>query len=132
MGSSAHVDSFTNTALETSEAILARAHAIRQLIGRFAEPNEAVRTMAADHHGALQEAVARLGEVLHPLTGDVEPQDPATKVDARSLLGAAQRLDTLLTLALASPNQRDDADEVVDRIRRALAELKGVAAEYKP
>jgi hypothetical protein len=133
MGSSTHVDTFTNAALETSELILARAHAIRQLADRFPEPNDAVRAITADHQHALREALKRLTEVLHPLSGDVDTQNRAAgTADARSLLGAAQRLDTLLTLALASPNQKDDPDAVVDRIRRALAELDSASAGFKP
>lgn len=132
MGSSADVDAFTNSALETSEAILARAHALRQLADRFSEPNDSVRALNADHHRALREGVARLDSILQPLIGSVEAQRPATVADARALLGAAQRLDTLLTLALASPNQREEADEVVARIRRALADLEGAATGFKP
>jgi hypothetical protein len=132
MGSSAHVEAFTNAALEASESILSRTHALRQLADRFPESNEAVHTMAADHHRALRDAIARLQDILHPLTGDIETQRNVGNVDARSLLGAAQRLDTLLTLALASPNQRDDPEEVIARLRRSLAELDAAAAGYKP
>ncbi|HYP07081.1 MAG TPA: zf-HC2 domain-containing protein [Bryobacteraceae bacterium] len=132
MGSAANVDAFTNAALETSEGILARAHALRQLADRFSEPHDTLVNLTADHHRALRDGVARLNGILQPLTGGVEAQRPATTVDARALLGAAQRLDTLLTLALASPNQRDEADEVVARIRRALADLEGASLGFKP
>ena len=133
MGSSANVDAFANAALETSEAILAKAHAIRQLAERFPEPNETVHAMASDHHRALRDEVTHLGEVLHPLTGGVETQPRGmAPADARSLLGAAQRLDTLLSLALASPNQKDDPEDVIARIRRALADLEGASAGFKP
>ena len=74
MGSSANVDAFANAALETSEAILAKAHAIRQLAERFPAPNESVHAMALDHHRALRDEVTHLREVLHPLTGGVETQ----------------------------------------------------------
>jgi hypothetical protein len=47
-------------------------------------------------------------------------------------LGSAQRLDTILTIALASSNAGDDPDQMVGRIRQALAELQRSAAEYKP
>ena len=133
MGSAAHVDTFTNAALETSEALLARAHAIRQLTDRFPEPNDVVHAMLADHRRALRDAVVRLIEVLQPLTGEIVAQPRAAgTADARVLLGAAQRLDTLLTLALASPNQKDDPDEVVARIQRALVEMESASAGFNP
>jgi hypothetical protein len=132
MGSSELVDNFTNSALETSEAIMARAHAIRQLKERFPEPNESVIAMCVDHLRALRTAASRLQEILAPLTGEIEAVPVIENVETRSLLSAAQRLDTLLSLALASANQKDDADEVMARIRRSLAELQGAAAGYRP
>jgi hypothetical protein len=68
---------------------------------------------------------------LQPLTGAVEAGQPRA-VDARALLGSAQRLDTILTIALASSKAGDDPEQVVGRIRQALAELERSAAEYKP
>jgi hypothetical protein len=135
MGSAANVETFTNATLEASESVMARAHALRQLAERFPEREGAVgerlRDVESNHIGALRASVDRLTALLQPLTGPVQP-GPSRAVDARALLGSAQRLDTILTIALASSKAGDDPDQVIGRIRQALAELERSAAEYKP
>ena len=134
-GSAANVETFTNATLEASESVLARAHALRQLSERFPEREgmvgERLRQIEADHIGGLRAAVDRLTALLQPLTGPVEP-GRSRAVDARALLGSAQRLDTILTIALASPKAGDDPEQVLGRMKMALAELQRSAAEYNP
>jgi hypothetical protein len=135
MGSAANVETFTNATLEASESVMARAHALRQLAERFPDREgaaaEKLREIEAGHIEALRASVDRLTALLQPLTGAVEAGQPRA-VDARALLGSAQRLDTILTIALASSKAGDDPEQVVGRIRQALAELERSAAEYKP
>jgi hypothetical protein len=139
MGSAANVEAFTNAALEASEAALARAHALRQIAGRFAareqleqSDREMLRSIEGDHAKALRESVRRLAQTLHPLTGTVDTRAGGPPVDAQVLLGAAQRLDTLLSVALASAGANEEENRVVDRIRQAFGELDRAAREYVP
>ena len=137
MGSSANVENFTNAALEASESALARAHALRQMSDRFrakdqldATNREVVRSIEADHLRALRDAVRNLGKILQPLLGKQESRASGQTPDARTLLGAAQRLDTLLSVALASAGSEEDPEKMIGRLRQALGELERVAREY--
>jgi hypothetical protein len=123
MGSAGSVETFTNATLEASESVMARAHALRQLADRFPEGESALgqklREIEASHIVALRTSVDRLTALLQPLTGPVEP-GASRAVDARALLGSAQRLDTILTIALASSNAGDDPDQMVGAYGRRL------------
>jgi hypothetical protein len=135
MGSPANVEAFTNAALEQSEIALARAHAIRQIAGRFPErqslapaDRETLRSIEADHIRELREAVRRLASILQPLTGEIG----SAAGSSGDVLVASQRLDTLLNVALASAGKAADPEKTVAEIRQALANLERAAREYSP
>ena len=137
MGSAANVENFTNAALEASESALARAHAVRQLSDRFASRDQfdvaerdMLSTIESDHVSALRQSVRRLSEILQPLLGKDELRATGPRVDAHALLGAAQRFDTLLSVALASAGESGDPERVISQMRDALGQLDRASREY--
>lgn len=139
MGSSANVETFTNRALEESESVMARAHAIRRLSERFGAGNhlesgerDTLRSMEKEHARSLQDSVKRLESILEPLLGTSETNSSGPPVNAQQLLTAAQRLDTLLSVALASAGSADDPETMIVRLRQALGELGRASQVYAP
>ena len=123
--SSAHVDAFTNAALETSEAILAKAHAIRQL----ADGSRSRRKLDTPWLRIITERCGRghtLGEVFSPANGQRRDATAGSApADARSLLGLHKRLHTLVVVrAWFAESRRMVPKDVIARIRRALADPK--------
>lgn len=138
-GSSANVEAFINRALEQSETVLARAHAIDQAAHRFSpqeslteEDREALRSIASDHLRILREELKELKGVLEPLTGKIEIAPAERSATSANLLNAAQTLDTLLSGALASGRSLDDPEKSLRKITQALATAEGLAREFKP
>jgi len=138
LGSRESVEEFTNRALDASDAMLARAHALRALAKAFPGPAEAsldandrdiLRVMRSDHTTALAARVRELQTILDPvipasaLRGE-KVESATWQAAAQALFASAQNLDQLLNKALAGSNaDADDSD--FQHIAAALARVQG-------
>ncbi len=134
LGSPQAAEDFTDRALDASDAVLARVHALRALARAFPPAQESALSagdqhllteLRHDHVTALTQKIADLRAALLPVIGNASPDgaaaDSATWQDAaQKLLTAAQQLDETLNRELAS-----DAASANDfgRISRALSHL---------
>lgn len=138
LGSRESVEEFTNRALDASDAMLARAHALRALSKAFPPAAEAsldsndrdtLRAMRNDHTTALAARVRDLQVILDPIirtpaAGGDKIQNATWQADAQVLFTSAQNLDQLLNKALAGSNaDADDSD--FQHIATALARVQG-------
>lgn len=138
---------FVDHTLESSDAMMARAHALRSLADRFPPGVEVQLTPAGlsslasirrEHAAALVGDIrsidASLSPVLASLGATVPPPAPpaANWQDAtRDLLSIAQKADRLIaTLLGATTNDSATASNPADTAA-ALAQLKSAAASYQ-
>jgi hypothetical protein len=138
---------FVDRTLESSDAMMARVHALRSLADRFPPGVEVQLTPAGlsslasirrEHAAALvgdiRSIEASLSPVLASLGATVPPPAPpaANWQDAtRDLLSIAQKADRLIaTLLGATTNDSATASNPADTAA-ALAQLKSAAASYQ-
>ena len=116
LGSAQAAEEFTDRVLDSSDAVLARVHALRALARAFAPGQEAAmdaadRELLAElrraHVNAMDKKLVELRSALQPLVGNTA-RAPATKSDGETwqtstqkLFLAAQELDEVLNRELA-------------------------------
>ncbi len=121
--------------LALSDAVMARAFAIRNLEARFpngdamAPPDrDTLRVIFADHAQALEQKLNDLTAAVQPrlptLTAD--PAPPTSKASPESLLAAARDLDQALNRAFASR-----ADSQIEGVAEALAQLRAAVVAHR-
>jgi hypothetical protein len=129
LGGRAPLEQFVDRALDTSDSILTRAHALRSLADRFPAEAEAalssqdqqvLHSMAAEH---LRVLMGRLAEVQSQLAAgfpavaspprDVVVAPASWQVTVHALFAAAKGLDELLN-ALLAPAANQPAADVAD------------------
>lgn len=116
LGSAQAAEDFTDRALDASDAVLARVHALRALARAFPPAQESalgpsdrslLAEMRNDHTTALQQKIANLRNVLQPVIANSSnaagPADTAATWQdaAQKLFIAAQHLDETLNRELA-------------------------------
>lgn len=130
-------EEFTNRVLDASDAVMARAHALRSLAARFPQQIEAglsapdevlLESLRRDHQAALERAVEDLIAQLTPvLPGYTSASGgaPAGHWQARAqrLLAAARDVDRLLNTMLAGSGGESTAE-----LAAALQRLEAEAA----
>ncbi len=144
LGSRSLAEDFVNRALEESESVLLRAHALRKLAERFPPARESQLTPAdkavlasllAQHFSALSaaaNAVAAVREVA-PSAG-AAPVTPAADWQAHTanLLAAAEQADKVLTRLLAVPGAETDEQAELRELDAALGRLEAEISAAAP
>lgn len=143
LGSRESVEDFTNRALDASDAMMARAHALRALATAFpaaaevslnAADRDLLKTMRTDHSAAFAARVRELRAVLQPILSATpapvpEPSRQSGWQDAvQSLFNSAQTLDQLLNRTFAG-STADAQDTDLARITNALARVERATAQ---
>lgn len=138
LGHDISVEEFTNRVLDASDAVMARAHALRALAARFppevearlgSSDRELLAALGSGHLAALDPAVGQLVDALVPLMPAVEPAAaqaiaaPHWQARAHALLEAARHVDRLLNTMLAASGG-DHTAELRSAIARLRAELE--------
>jgi hypothetical protein len=115
--------------LDSSAAIMDRAHALRALDDRFgsgaslnAEEQRQLSLMRDDHRGALTAEVRRLRAILEPALGSDAIEGPPPP-----LFASAQRVDQLLHTIIATPRGDTAANsrELAVALRRLVRAVGG-------
>jgi hypothetical protein len=128
--------------MDTSEAALARAHALRALASRFppaveaalrAEDKATLHSIRVDHTKHLLASVRQLTEALKPVAQSGQnAQDAGPYADwqtgTEAVLGAAQTVDRSLTNALAGSGAMEDPDAALKGLAAAAGDLQASAA----
>lgn len=144
-------EEFTNRALDGSDSMMARAHALRALARDFSPDaenalppadNELLTSLLRDHSTALVSRIRELRQTLQPLLGDSAGANSSTGGDAKAWTGgdakawqdaamtlfvAAQDVDQTLSAALAGSSVAAP-DNGFERITGGLARLEARAA----
>lgn len=129
LGGRAPLEQFVDRALDSSDAILTRAHALRSLADRFPadietalspEERQTLRAMASDHLRVLTVRFSELRSLLaagFPAVAAPEREAPlpptSWQVTVHSLFAATKGLDELLN-ALLAPSANQPAADVDD------------------
>lgn len=135
LGSRDSAEDFTNRALDASDAVMARVHALRALARAFPpdvergltiSDRDMLATLRNDHVSALSQHIAELRQILQlaiplPVAPPVVEASPSWQSSVETLFTAAQQLDDLLNTALASP--KGDA-AAFGKLRPALERLQ--------
>jgi hypothetical protein len=139
LGSGVSIDEAIDRILDTSDAMLAQAFALRSLAARFPPEAEAAlaesdrRTLAQlrdDYSGEFLRRFDRLAQLLSPLVAAVPPvkRDPAAwQLRAAAMLAAAKSLDAALSAGFASAGAAAPPDLMVQRLEQALREVSAAA-----
>jgi anti-sigma factor RsiW len=144
LGDRESAEDFTNHALDASDAVMARVHALRALARAFpteaqssltAEDSGLLRTLRDDHAAALEQRIADLQRVLKPVTASAGPASgvetaASWQSAAEALFTAAQRLDDSLNAALAGPAPGVD-DSGFGTLGAALGSLQARFSAYQ-
>lgn len=132
LGSRETVEDFTNRALDASDAMMARAHALRALDKAFppavesglaSGDRELLDKLRRDHAIAFAAKVHELRAVLDPVLSNFRAPTPSAPTG--SLFSAAQNLDQLLNRALAG-STADAQDVDFQRIAAALDQVERI------
>ena len=142
LGGRAAFDRFADRALSTTEALMARAHALRRLDERF--PVEVESTLSPgdrdnltqlrqDHAAKLRDYAVALEEQVRPaLTSVGVPRatqsPPAAGIDA--LLEEARRTETFLAVLLGGATSEPMSEELPAQTQASLARLRVEAESY--
>jgi len=127
--------------LDTNEAMMSRAYALRRLAQRFPQHAEAGMTAAerrvlyglgAEHARHLDRAAAELQRVLEPLLGfqsttPAPPGSPDWQASVEALFPASRRVDTLLAAMLGAAAESPVAADLPGELLSALARLRAEA-----
>jgi hypothetical protein len=144
LGSRESAEDFTNRALDASDAVMARVHALRAIARAFPpdvetglalSDRETLTNLRDDHRAALTQRIAELRRTLKPVLpggtvrGGAEPA-VTWQAAAQALFTAAQRFDQLLNAALAGPNTAGD-DSDFEKLASALGRLEAQFTVYE-
>ena len=130
LGSAQAAEDFTDRALDSSDAVLARIHAVRALAKAFPPPQEAAMTapdrqlltaLRREHAAALTQRIAELRSALQPVVA-LRPRGAVTadttgdwQTAAEQLFLAAQQFDETLNRELAGNTvPRSDFGKIAD------------------
>jgi anti-sigma factor RsiW len=143
LGSRESAEDFTNHALDASDAMMARVHALRALARAF--PRDIERSLSAtdqavlgalrsDHAQALSQRIADLRRILKPVISQAPSQTLGEtganwQTSAESLFAAAQQFDTSLNACLAGPGAGEDAGFA--KLAGALSGLQAQFSSYE-
>jgi hypothetical protein len=144
LGGRESAEDFTNHALDASDAVMARVHALRALARAFppevqsglaAEDSGLIKTLRDDHAAALEQRIGDLQQILKPVitqpgAGPATAPAPNWQSAAESLFVAAQQLDESLNAALAGAGLAGN-DSGFGNLGVALGRLQSQFAAYK-
>jgi len=129
LGSKAAVESFGNTVLDLSDAVVARAHALKNLDERFASAQldpagrAQVDAIAENHRAEMAKSAADLKRRVSPILAKL-----GTAVSASGskwpLLTAAQQTDQWLNVIFAGAATDRTLEQAASELGRALASLE--------
>lgn len=136
--SPAAFEEYADQVLAKSDAIMARAHAVRSLAARFpptvevqltTESKTLLRVMVEQHMAALRAQVAQIDDQLRtvlPDRGDVSAPQEQQNWQARSerLFGECKALDRLLGAVFAGVKDDADGTSAAAQLTEALARLQ--------
>lgn len=142
LGGRAEFERFSSQILDTNEAVLARAYALRALAQRFAPAQESALTpadrrelhaMAREHAAALAAQFAGIQRILNPVLSSLGTPIPNRSTAAASiqwqpaaedLFRSSRRVEVLLSMLLGvAPDQNATAD-VPAQLASAIGDLK--------
>jgi anti-sigma factor RsiW len=128
-------ESFSNRVLDESDAILARAHALRTLEEHFPEERRAklapedqntLDQISAAHFMSFGDHVRTLGGILAPMFAS-RPEPSQTHPD---FLAAAQRMDRVVSIIFGGAATTEKPSQVLADLSQAVADLNA-AVEAK-
>ena len=142
LGGRESAEDFTNRALDASDAVMARVHALRTLAKAFpldtqtalSQPDgDVLASLCHDHAAALSARLHDLRSTLKPILPAEAPSTVAERTAVwqhvvEGLFAAAESFDESLNAALAGAGP--DQDSSFDRLPIALAQLEARAAEF--
>ena len=142
LGGRAAFDRFADRALSTTEALMARAHALRRLDDRFPVEIEAALSpgdrdnltqLRQDHAAKLRDYAVALEEQVRPALTSVgvpraTPSPPAAGIEA--LLEEARRTETFLAVLLGGATSEPMSEELPAQTQTSLARLRAEAESY--
>jgi hypothetical protein len=142
LGGRAMVEQFVNRVLDTSEAALARMHALRNLAQRFPaaietqfqpRDRELLWSLRRQHAKFLLDHANRLSEILQPVFGSVEGQ-AATCTEwqkcTAELVRVSQDFDRLLNRMLTAEPGAPGGEEAFGAVRESFAQWHARVAAY--
>jgi hypothetical protein len=143
LGGRESAEEFTNRALDASDAVMSRVHALRALARAFplsvqsslvADDGNLLKALRGDHAAALEQRIADLQRILKPLVTQPPPSPVAQPAStwqsaAEALFAAAQQLDDSLNAALAGPGAT--GDDGFGKLGVAAARLQSQFAVYQ-
>lgn len=143
LGSRQSVEDFTNRALDGSDAMMARVHALRALTKAFPPDVESsldsadqgiLLALRNDHAAALVARLRDLKSLLQPVLrapsrGDASPDQP-WQAAVQEIFNRALNLDQLLNRVLAG-SDTDAGDRDFEQIGAALARVEAQAAAFE-
>jgi hypothetical protein len=138
-GGQAAYESLSNAALDESDAVVARAHALRTLEQRFptaqrSKLHEAERrtldAMTAAHRAAFDEHARTLLLLIEPLSEALGTPAPAA-VKPQGALEAAQRMDRVLSAIFGAARTGLTSDQLLAALSNASAALSAALGDRK-
>lgn len=129
LGSKAAVESFGNTVLDLSDAVVARAHALKKLDERFAaaqlDPAERaqVDAIAEKHRAEMAKSAADLKRRVAPILAKLGT-GVSTSGSKWPLLTAAQQTDQWLNVIFAGAATDRTLEQAASELGRALGSLE--------
>jgi hypothetical protein len=132
-------ESFSNQALDESDAILARAYALRTLENHFPdqrrvklapEDRSALDQISSAHFMAFGDHVRRLDAILAPVFETLHASQPELSQAHPDFLAAAQRTDRIVSIIFGGAATTETASQVLADLSQAVADLNA-AAEAK-
>ena len=133
LGGKAALERTSNDLLDLSDAVTARANALKKLTDQFAssslksDEQAKIDSIKADHQRELKSAVEtlarRAGPVFEKLGVAVDPQASAQG----TVLQAAQKTDQLLNILFAGAGTNRSLSQTVEELKVSMANLKALA-----
>ena len=141
LGGKAEFEKFSAQILDTNEAAMSRAYALRSLAQRFPAPSEAeldaagrreLRAMAREHLDSLNAQVTAMSRLLNPvLTGlggapakPIAHEASAWQPAAEDLFRASRRVEVLLSQLLGAATPQSSTTQLPSLLATALGELR--------
>ncbi len=128
LGNRSVVETFGNTVLDSSDSIVARAHALKSLDERFAAAQldpaerEQIDAIAAEHRAELARTAADIKKRMTPILAKLGAGiSPSSKWP---LLTAAQQTDQWLNVLFAGAATDRSLEQVAAELGRALGNLE--------
>jgi len=127
---------YSNRVLDESDAILARAHALRTLEEHFPDSRrarmrpsdlETLDRISAEHRAALHDHLRTLDALLAPVRETLNAPAPEPSATRPGLLAAAQRMDSIVSVIFGGAPTTETPSQLLAGLSGASADLNAAA-----